>query len=185
MKLLEKLSVVLMLAVLWFISLLLIPIDTDVKMYVPPSELFLHEGFSCKYWYYKHRPAPDFLILGNSRTDAALIPEIIATELQRKCGQPVSVSSLSCGGGYFPFYNEILTKLLDAKQLPRCVIIGASPRDFNKHEDRRYTVAEFLRSSSGYNLKRVPYSEPFHTIEAKLADFSALLFPGFFFYNFF
>lgn len=177
----RKLSWLIGAAVFWLVSLFLMPMDVDLNRYVPPSELFLNEAFSGKYWYYRHRPAPDFLILGNSRIDAALIPGIIAAELQHKYGRSFRVSSLSTGGGYFPFYQEILTTLLDRNQLPRNIILGVSPRDFNRHESRRFSVAEFLKSSSGYNLRRIPYAEPFHTIEAKLADVSALILPGFFY----
>jgi hypothetical protein len=180
-KVKRKTFVVLGLGVLFVVNLLLMPMD-DSNSYMPASAFYYRYDFSIKYWHYQRRKRPpDMLVLGNSRADAAINPHVLADALSARLNRDLAVFSLASGGGYMPFYREVLMTLIPLDRLPGAVLLSVSPRDLNRYESRRYETLQVLQQSSGYRLACVPYAEPFHSIEAGIADLYALVLPGFFY----
>ena len=145
--------------------------------FIPPAKFFLNERFSYKLHSYRALPTVDLLIMGNSRADCCLDPHIFAKILSKSWNRDsVSVHSLTTGGGYFPFYSELLTNILQ-DQPPKRLLLSISPRDFNQREGRSTKVQNRLLATSGYTLNAIPYAGLFHWLEGRLADSLAATFP--------
>ena len=160
-------------ATLWCFNVCFMPPYEERETFVPPSRLFLNARFARKYELYMETPKPDVLILGNSRSMAALLPQVIEAEAS------LTVRSLAAGGGFFPFYRTVLTELIP-DNLPRTLVLCLSPRDLQR-DYRRYETRLALVRSSAYQLRKTPYSEPFHTVEQTLGDLHALVLPAFYY----
>lgn len=144
--------------------------------FIPPSRFFLNETFTYKLARYKEKESVDLVIMGNSRVDCCIDPGVMAATLEKSWKRPVTVQTLTTGGGYFPFYNEVLTRLL-RDQPPKRLLLGLNPRDFNRNEGRVTKVLNRLQRSSGHILDAIPYASFFHWLEGRLADSLAAAFP--------
>jgi hypothetical protein len=158
---------------IFLLNLFLMPIEE----FIPPSQKILNDVFAYKYWYYEHKPQQDYLIMGNSRTHKGVNPDVFAQQMSKQSNNQVSAHSLSTGGGYFPFYHEVLTFLIK-DHLPKNLILGVSPRDFNVLENRNNKVKNILQRSSGYQLKRIPYKDPFNSLEKYLTNLHSVILPA-------
>ncbi|MBF0164933.1 MAG: hypothetical protein HQM01_10605, partial [Magnetococcales bacterium] len=143
--------------------------------FIPPSRMFLDPEFSYKWHHYTQRPQVDYLILGNSRSKP-LDPNTLAQELSQPGKPPVTVHSLSVGGGYFPFYHELMNRL-GADHPPKTLILSVSPRDFKWRHRLANSVREQLLNSSGHALRVIQYAAFFRWLEAKSADSIAATMP--------
>ncbi len=158
-------------------NLLLMPVESSHE-YVPPSKMFLEPSFAYRLFTYRTSTPADLVIAGNSRTGAGLDPDILAKDLDPAGGY--RAHNLAVGGGFFPFYELLFTELLE-DDLPPRVILGISPRDFNRLDPRHPEVARALQASTGYQLERSPYFPPTRVMEGFLTDLHATLLPGFFY----
>ena len=155
-------------AALWLLNVAFMPMDSTP--YVPPSELYYNRAWAIRYRRYRTTPHVDLLILGNSRAANGLDPEII----ERETG--LVTRSLAAGGGFFPFYEAVLTEMIP-DHLPRTVLLGLSPRDLRDHTFRMERPKAALMNSPAFQMK-TPYAEPFNTIEKRLGDLYALVLPA-------
>lgn len=142
--------------------------------YIAPSEFFYNNAFSTKLWHYRHRDPVDFLIVGNSRTEASLYPE----KLQSALGVPVH--NLSVGGAYLPMFHEILTKVI-GDNLPKNIVIGVGPGDFDRENPSAYKGKVALYKTYGYQALSIPYFAPLKWLETKMTDMVSVIFPGFYY----
>jgi len=145
--------------------------------FIPPSRFFVNSDFTYKYDFLLRRGRIDYLVLGNSRTRAAIDPAVFADSLGKTFDRDISAHTLAVGGGYFPFYNAVVRDLIP-DNMPRAIVLGVSPRDFNQKESRRFKVFNAMRKSSGFRLGNTPYAEPARSVEQKLADLTAALLPA-------
>lgn len=159
---------------IFWLNILTIPDDRE---FIPPEHYYLSDLFSYKLWHYRNQPAPDILLMGNSRSNSGLDPAVIARTLSQKLCAPVTVGSLSIQGGFFPFYFEVVRTLI-ADRPPKMLVLGVSPRDFNSLEIRSEEVRIALASTSGHQLDGLPYHEPFLWMEKKFTDLYAAFLPG-------
>ena len=162
--------------VLFFANLAIKPSDQAV----PPSRFIVNQGFSIKYQYYLEGRKPDVLIMGNSRHKAGIDPAVLSNVLSGETGKPLRVHSLSIGSGYFPWYHAAVTELLDGR-LPKTLVLGVSPRDFNRWETRSNKVKDRLIHSSGYRLMNLRGLGFYTNAEAVVTDVLAILFPALFY----
>lgn len=143
--------------------------------FIPPSRMFLDPEFSYKYHHYTQRPQVDHLILGNSRSKP-LDPTTLSQSLSQPGKPPVTVHSLAVGGGYFPFYHELMNRLI-ADRPPKTLILSVSPRDFKLRHRLANSIREQLLNSSGHALRVIQYAAFFRWLEAKSADALAATMP--------
>lgn len=89
---------------------------------------------------------PDVLIIGSSRAQQGLDPEVLQQALAgRRDLEPVRTYNLSVNGATAQVLNFVLQRLLTTDQLPRVVVWGTGSRGFNSARFDT-TFANILRS---------------------------------------
>jgi hypothetical protein len=156
------------------LGLLANPFFARDERFLVPSRMFHTEDWSVRYWdYLRSEPRSSVLLLGNSRTLHGLRPWDVQAALER-AGVGLKVHSLATGGGFPPFYDLLVRRMIPKDKLPRAVILGLSPRDVNRLEGRAKRNLGYLTGSPAYQAR---FTDTLNRAEIALRDFYASALP--------
>src|SRR5579859_3618863 len=80
---------------------------------------------------YLERPAPDVLLVGDSRVGSDVDPALLGRALSRAAGRPVRVGEISLGGSKPDLLAAVLERVLARPSRPRLVLLAVSEYQLN------------------------------------------------------